>query len=240
MWWGGSKPLDLYLGTRSSRLCDGERVLWQVQTEGAPQSLAAAQARLAQGQQPRRPRLRVWCSGGLCRPFILPAVAGVGSRVELEQIAIASAPAMTGLSGPCRVWLDYAASPAGTMSVAVEGAWLDDVRQQLGGCARIVSIRPWWTEALRVGLRAVPVPAVIGIQDCDSLVILAGAETGFDFATAMTPLSAPLQATQAWTRALFSANLEGQPCWRVRLKPEADAMPGLAGCTLEACVEVTT
>jgi hypothetical protein len=238
VWWGGSKALDLYLGTRSARLCDGDLVLWQVQTDDAAQSLGLARGRLAENSRRRR-RLRVWCSGGLCRPFMLPAVAGVDNRVELGKIAVASASAMTGLHGPCQVWLDRVTTLAGTMAVAVESGWLDEVRRGLRDCASVISIRPWWSEALRVSLRVQPAPATVGIQDCDSLVMLAGAETSFGLAIALTPLFTPQQAAQAWTRTLFGADLAGKPSWRARLRPEADVQSGLAGCALGAYVEVT-
>ena len=85
MWWAGSKPYDVYLGTRAFAVCRGVEVQHVQAVAGQHAGIEALGAWLSKGQ-PRR-RLRVWLSGGLCRPFIVREVPGVSGEAEWQRVA---------------------------------------------------------------------------------------------------------------------------------------------------------
>lgn len=104
MLWAGSKPRDLYLGTRAVAICDGADVLLSAPVQGFAAGVSQAQSHLAKA--PLTGRLRVWLSGGLCRPFLLPDLPGIHGAAETLRVASRLASERTGLGSDCRVWLD--------------------------------------------------------------------------------------------------------------------------------------
>ena len=212
MWWAGSKAHDVYLGTRAVAVCLGDEVvLGPKAVEGLPAGLAVLSSWLAEAGS--RCRLRVWLSGGLCRPFIAPAVPGVKTRAEVRQVAESIAAQRTGLTGECHVWLDHGKLHEACVAVAVHRASL----QQLQDCVgpkpyqhRIISIRPWWSEVLRTQLRRHAEIPAMAVQDCDSLTVLAGAGQSFEMATTLAPVTDCETADAALARILLSAGVEAQ------------------------------
>jgi len=93
---------DLYVGTRMAALCQGGQAIFVAAVNDTDAALAALSPPLA--KLGGRSKLRIWLSGGLCRPFIVPAVPGIRGTVEWQRTAAALAPQRTGLAGPCRVW----------------------------------------------------------------------------------------------------------------------------------------
>ena len=126
---------------------------------------------------------------------------GLAGEAEFERVAVAMAPARTGLTGPCRVWFDppletaLAKQPAPRLVVALSQEVLDRCLAVLRGARlRAVSVKPWWAGVLNAALSTVAMtPAaaakveMLGVRDCDSLTVLAGAADSFDHASSLSP-----------------------------------------------------
>ena len=236
MLWAGSKPRDLYLGTRVLAICDGADVLLSAPAQGFEAGVVQAQVHLANA--PYTGHLRVWLSGGLCRPFLLPALPGVHGAAETLRVATKLASERTGLGSDCRVWLDAPRLGEARVAVAVAQATLDRVKQGLGTRWRIESIQPWWAEVLQLALARKLRPVAVGVQDCDSLTVLIGREGGFSVATTISPLLDEAAADSAFTRTLMSANVERDEALRARLVV-AGSPPGAALCSLGSLMEIS-
>ena len=76
---------DLYVGSRCLALFEAQSRVWAQAVSGIDEALGALADRLK--AQERKLRLRVWLSGGLCRPFLMPAVEGVKGSAELQRVA---------------------------------------------------------------------------------------------------------------------------------------------------------
>jgi hypothetical protein len=205
VWWAGNKVADVYLGTRTIVVSDVSAPALVTEVDGFDAALAAVLHWL--NGVPARQRLRVWLSGGLCRPFLLPAVQGVVSEREAQTVAAAMAPRLTGLAGPCTVFVERA-SP---LAVAVQESrirQIHDLVARAAGRHKLLSIRPWWAEVLRHALSREPALAALGVHDCDSMTLLMGRERGhFDSAATYSPVVDRGTAQSVLTRALLSADM---------------------------------
>lgn len=212
MWWAGSEVLrrkghDVYVGTRAFAAFLGpERVLARAvpDVDGALRELHEWLA-----NSPRRLRLRVWLSGGLCRPFIMAPVPGVRGAAELKRVAAVLASRQTGLDGDCVVWLDRGNLQSSRVAVAVQRISLDRLHQTAGGAAgrrhHIVSIRPWGADLLRSVMQRDAQTPVVAAQDCDSLTVLVGRGGEVSVASTSTPVVDRQAADAALARFLLSA-----------------------------------
>jgi hypothetical protein len=234
VWWAGSKVHDVYLGTRAVAVCEGAQVLVAEPADNFDAALAAFSAWLASAQG--RLRVRVWLSGGLCRPFIVPDVQGVKAHAERLKVASALAAQQTGLVGECQVWLEQRKTPEASIAVAVQKDRLSqilDVMAPTSRRAKLLSIRPWWSEALRHAVRTHPQVAVLGVQDCDSMTVLVGQGVRYEAASTYSPVTDAPTAQSVLTRALMARDgaEEGEPTiarlvWQ---RPaQQDAMPDVA------------
>lgn len=216
MWWAGSKAHDVYLGTRATAVCLGAESVWQEAVPDVDTALAALGAWLEQAAA--RCKLRVWLSGALCRPFILPAVPGIRGELEWQRMASALAAEHTGLTGPCRVWVDPTKGDVPRVAAAIEESTLDRLLSAVNGTAghrhSLVSIRPWWADVLRAALRDDATRHAVAAQDCDSLTLLVGDRQqgdAFAVATTLTPVVDADTAKSALSRLLLSFDVpEGQ------------------------------
>jgi len=236
VWWAGSRPVDVYLGTRAVVVCRGAEVSVKASVAGFDAAMEAASVHLRQDRS--RQRLRVWLSGGLCQPFMVPLIAGVESRVEIQKIAATVAPVRTGLGDDCQVWADSRKSAMGTLAVAMQKSRVARVLEQFAQHGRVVSLRPWWAEVLRARLAMPQPPGAVGVQDCDSLTVLAGVAGGFDAASVITPLFDQQSADAAWARALLSGDAQPLTSWHARLVIEDRAATSFDGCTFGSLVDV--
>ncbi len=236
MLWAGSKPRDVYLGTRALAICDGSDVLLSAPAQAFEAGVVQAQVHLANA--PYTGRLRVWLSGGLCRPFLLPELPGIHGAAETLRVASRLASERTGLGTECRVWLDAPRRGEARVAVAVAQDTLDRVMQGLGSRWRIESIQPWWAEVLQLALSRKVKPVAVGVQDCDSLTVLIGREGGFSVATTISPLLDDAAADSAFTRTLMSANVDPDEALRARLVMGGSA-PGTAPCSLGSLMEIS-
>jgi len=183
-----------------------------------------------------RRRLRLWLSGGLCRPFIVPSVQGVKDDAEVRAVASAMAPQLTGLVGPCTVFVESRTAKAPVMAIAVQEDRIQKIHDLMASSTRkpkLLSIRPWWAEVLRHSLLREPTLAALGVQDCDSMTVLVGREAdGFDSATTYSPVIDQGTAQSVLMRALLSSDVADNSELVGRLvvdRPrEDDGLEGLA------------
>lgn len=167
MWWAGDR-LDAFLGTRRVVLARGEAIVDDAGTSAFEDGLDCLVHWLDSG--PRRPRLRLWLSGDLCRPFMLRDPASLRSAAELD--AASEALARHAFDGQTvRWWLQephraphcLGAAAASSVVQACESV----LQRKLVGRLRV---SPWWAEASRL-----PLEGCRGwvVEDCDSLTLLA-------------------------------------------------------------------
>lgn len=243
MSWAGSEMIrrpavDVYVGTRAVVVSERGEPRVVCDAVDFADAVALLQTCLAK-TSPRR-RLRLWLSGGLCRPFLLPGVAGVRGSSEMRNIAAALAPRQTGLEGECVAWVDSGNSPR-RIAVAVQRRCLDELHQAVANAAarhRIISIRPWWAALHGAVVRRDEQTVVVAVQDCDSLTVLAG-QAGFTIANTVTPIVDREAADAALARMLLSADEVSQgPRVHARLIPRLDP-PAMQNRTFvfEPCVE---
>lgn len=197
MWWAGDR-LDAYVGTRQVALCAGARLL---HCEGVV-SADEAVDRVHDWLPSRRPRLRLWLSGALCRPFLLRSPSQFRGPGELD--AAAELLARRALDGAAaRFWLAplqrgasacLGAAAAEDRLAALEDRLASRIRGRIG-------IGPWWGE----GPRLAQVPAggaasAVIVRDCDSLTWLAGTDRAWlDVRTAAPIDDDAVEATvQRW------------------------------------------
>ena len=211
MWSAGSKVCDVYLGTRALAVCEGGVPVLASDVEGFDAALSELVGWLNADVAPSRWRLRLWLSGGLCRPFIVPAVQGVANDAEVQAVAAAMAPQLTGLAGPCAVFVERRTAKAPVIATAIQEDRLGKIRDLVASSSRkpkLLSIKPWWAEVLRHGLVREPGLTALGVQDCDSMTVLIGHEAdGFDIATTYSPVTDQGTAQQVLTRALLSSDV---------------------------------
>lgn len=190
MWWAGAKVCDVYFGTRALVVSGGGAAIAVTKVDGFDAALAAFAG--WSGGATNRQRIRLWLSGGLCRPFMVPVVPGMTNEAEIAIAAATLAPSHTGLQSPCTVFLERAVAGAPTMATAVaqnQLAGIHAVAHQNALQHRLISIRPWWAEVLRHGLVLEPRLAAMGVQDCDSMTVLTGRPPGtFDSVATYSPV----------------------------------------------------
>ena len=237
MLWAGNKtrPRDLYLGTRAAAWCDSAGTTVTASVEGFEAALSWTQAQLA--DKGYSGRLRIWLSGGLCRPFLLPDFPGVRDDKEIQRVATRLASERTGLAGDCKVWLDGARRGEARVGVAVEQEKLSRLHDALGARWRIAAVQPWWAEVLSVALSRPDAPSALGVHDCDSLTVLVGKKSGFSMATTINPVLDEASADSSFTRALLSADMEPGRELLARLVLAPSRSPGPPSSALSALME---
>ena len=215
-----SSAHHLYVGSRCVALFDAQSRLWAQAVDGVDAALAALRERLQQNERPLR--LRVWLSGGLCRPFVMPPVPGVKGRSELQRVAAAMAPQSCGFSGECSAWVDDGRNGAPRLAVGLQQSTLQALLEAIG-THRAVSVRPWWAELLRAAVaREAALPA-LAVQDCDSLTVLTGNGDGFATAATLSPIVEREAADAALARLLLSTDVAPGQELVARLSPLHEA-----------------
>ena len=188
MWWAGSEPVDhLYLGTREVAWCNSVGMQHMSLASGLMEGLAVIGKPLAAQRPWLRKRLRLWWSGGLCRPFLLEPPANVASEDELLRLATALAPKRSALNEPCRVWMDTDVEGKRLVVAVAEATWLACAQMTERAGWQVASAGPWWAEALRIGMVDGPIDA-ISVRDCDSVTALSGADESFERAITYSPI----------------------------------------------------
>jgi len=270
---GNKKQVDIYLGSRALWITQDEQCLRRQKVGGFDEALNALHEWQSQADQSK---VRIWLSGGLCRPFVLPDVSGVKDVSELKAIAQSIATSQTGLEGVCDIWLDLPNTPLhrlwsvlgldsikplwrlqgqAMIGAAIQSNTLSALHSALSGGgdvgkgATVVSIAPWWADALRHAVKHSPKPKVLAIQDCDSLTVLVanqpsdGAskpQPGFVRATTFSPVFDPSSVDAALKRWLLSTDLAQEDVLQARLHADTrglDEQPADKGLVFGAHVQ---
>ncbi|WP_431045620.1 hypothetical protein [Roseateles sp. L2-2] len=222
MWWAGkrasARTAIAYAGERAVRLSLGGALLVAVDVEGREAALAALAAGIR--ELPHGTPLRVTVSGAVCRPFLLPEVAGVTEAADWLAIAASMVEDRAGLPPGSPVWLDGGqASPR--MAVAIDAAW-HHALVALGGRS-LASVRPWWALAIESTSTGNAATATgLAVADSDELVLLIA--DGDTYRVAQTyPLDGE-SASAVLNRALVTHDV---PAGGIELiEFDADALPG--------------
>ncbi len=238
MWWAGRQFVDVYLGTRAAGIAQAMETTRWGRVEGFGAAIADVQTFL--GKSPNAPRIRVWLSGGLCQPFLIPVLEGVEDKTERHRIAVAMANRQTTLGENCEVWLDPHSSAGGRLAVAVARSLRSTVIGSLSTIGRVVSIRPWWCEVLRAALRAKSGSSLtaLGVQDCDALTVLAAGGEAFDVATVVAPVSEGAASRAAWSRALLVNDVAIAGAKYAWLDLDAKQGPSALHCAFGSAVRI--
>lgn len=236
MWWVGSRTLDWYVGTRATIVCEGSSVLLREAVDDW-QSAVRVGAEFMSQIDGKRLRVRAWLSGGLSRPFVLPAAHGVRSESEVQRIAGSLVAARTGLAADSQIWID-GGSKDRSVAIAADRAAIQSVMAVASKKIGLKSVAPWWSEALRHVLATEGSTESIAVQDCDSLTVLAGKSAGFELATTYSPIGNLEAAGSAYARALLSSDAEFADGPMVWLHMGNEVQTSVAGLALGACAEV--
>ncbi|HET9645623.1 MAG TPA: hypothetical protein VFP68_20210 [Burkholderiaceae bacterium] len=226
MWLAGNRrsrgDLDLYIGTRAFAFAGKGRRHTEAALDGIDAVFLTMEAHLDNGAEGSS-RVRVWLSGALCRPFVVPVLPGVRTQDELHRAAMAMAAARTGLPGPCEVWLDAGPLDRSRVAVAMHREVLDRLLQVLRARRdRIVSIRPWWSGVLdEASRRDANAPAIAAVDD-ESLTVLLGHGDAIESVNCISPIIDADAATAALARALISSDVESGRELVGRLRLDAD------------------
>jgi len=240
VWSVWPEPVDVYLGTRGVAVCRGSDVL-HVAQPGSAEACRAELRRWAAHGRPPGLRWRVWLSGGLCQPWLVSVAQGVSSVAERALVARASLAGL-GLAPDARLWIEPATLDQSAVAVALDPATANfaDAWPRESG-ARLVSLRPWWAEALGHGLRRAARPDAVAVVDCDSVTWLAADGAGFSQAKAFTPLTEPAAIAQTIARQKLGMAAERPvvSTWTLRLDASAPRAGALhTGLPLVAFAEV--
>jgi hypothetical protein len=135
------------------------------------------------GKHTAKVRTRVWLSGSVARPFLLPILPGLTRAHDALKVAQTMCAEATGLAGPCRLWLDDWVKDQACLAVAMEQSVVDAIEASAGKAKFVLEgLRPWWSEALRASLNLVDRslrPSLLAIDDGEALTVLGGSKQGF-------------------------------------------------------------
>lgn len=231
MWWAGkrasARAAIAYVGERAVRVSRGGVLLVAAEVDGREAALAALTAAL--DELPRGTPLHVTVSGAVCRPFLLPEVAGVTGEADWSAIAASMVEDRAGLPADSPVWMDRGQSSP-RMAVAIDAAWH---RGLLAACgARLHSLRPWWAwgieaardarDARSARVAETAGPTGLAVADSDELVLLMA--EGEIYREAQTwPLDGE-SAASVLSRALVTHDLASDGVELIEF--ETGALPG--------------
>ncbi len=217
--WAGSEVWDLYLDTASNGLARlGQAPTWEAHATPAQGASAGMKRLRAQARGWASPRVRVWLSGALAKPFVLTPVTGLKGKLEAQAMAQAMVREATGLEPGCDVCLDSVPKSAPALSVAIPS----DLGQEIAGTAKalrvtIKSLRPWWAGALGEALASDARLELFAAQDTEAVTVLVAKENVWLSANTYTPNPNGAQLEALVTRRLFADGVETKAACRVRL-----------------------
>lgn len=216
MWSVGSEPVHAYLGTRRV-MVSGAAGMQSQAVNGLAEALDALRTQMQ--DLGKRSRLRLWLSGGLCRPFILDALPGLVSRDEVHRVAAATAAQRTGLAAPCRLWIEPRPGMGDRVVVAMSEqvyGQLNDIFREAGHAA--LSVRPWWAELLPGAVaKTADAATCLAVRDCDSVTLLFGVGAEVALASTYAPVADDGSAKAIVARTLVSSGLADAQVRFVRL-----------------------
>ena len=145
MWLVRSKPLDIYLGEtlfgiRCPYLAETEWFEWS----GWQTDVLVLLEKLAL-LRPDGATARLWLSGALARPFIVPADRDAQTPLEIQALADLLAPQASMLDGELQVWTEGRRPTPGMLAVATDARLRSELATRLAANeVKVVSMRPWW------------------------------------------------------------------------------------------------
>jgi hypothetical protein len=217
---------DVYLSTHEVAMVVAEQSLWHQDVADCEEGLAALVQQLIDLGAPRK--INFWLSASLCRPVKIASVTGILSYQERRLLAESTAIAGSGLTAPCRVWLNNAVATETGPAVVVEEAVLTSIKKASSSVgARAVSIRPWWARALDAALAANPVLSSLGIWEAKTLTVLTGSGDAFSSAQTFTQVGSVELASAAFSRALISAMVAPDDALVLQLDLRASTSRGM-------------
>jgi hypothetical protein len=232
VWWAGDR-LDAFLGMRRVVLARGEAIVGDAGTVGFEEGLECLVRWLDSGR--RRPLMRLWLSGQLCRPFMLRDAGALRSAAELDAASEALARQAFD-DQPVRWWLQEPHRARPCLGAAVASSTVHTCESVLQPKLRArLRVSPWWAEASRL-----PLESCCGwvVQDCDSLTLLAvDGDRIVDVRTA-SPIGAEA-ATTTLRRWRSAGDLPAGEWIRLRLRADVEGIPGARKLPLAALTEVT-
>lgn len=212
MWLAGNKrpPLAVYLCSDGFSVARGKTVLHS----RAGQGLNAIVETLRQWllANPMRCDMEIYLSAALCRPFIAN-IPGILTGTEAEVAWQAAASLRTGFGRECRIWKEELLANGGQIAAAMETSTFQELLslRNLGfRYPRATSIKPAWSEWLRVAMSKDPTAECVILHEPDAVSVLAG--NGPQFETATSVIN---NGDGAWMRAsierlLLVAQSEGK------------------------------
>ena len=209
MLWAGSDHWDLFVGRDSL----GYAQLGAMPTWHPHQNLHASLAdvlRTIQMQRSgwRRPRVRLWLSGALARPFVLVRPVGIKSDAELKLLAQAQAGRITDLLGPAALWLSNPGKSGLTLVAAMDLAVRDALVEAASKAGvRLQSMRPLWASLLIEVVSTTRSVQLLAAEDPDALTVIVSQDEQWVTADSYVPRpeQAPRQALVA--RRMIAANV---------------------------------
>lgn len=201
MWWAGSESVHIFLGrTRvGMQVFGGGPAQWEVGRSASDLWMAALEEIRAR----RRVSVRIWLSGSVARPFILPAVQGLGTLADARMVAATRAPEETGLVGPCCVSMDVWRPGEPAMCVAMEEGLRKAIEAgEDAKKVRVVGIRPWWAAVLCDPACEANSLSILTVDDGESLVALAGLDQQIEVASTYVPVLDDLQRAALMQRVI--------------------------------------
>jgi len=213
---------DVYLGINTFLVCAGTTLLSFQATSSEWEAIKVLNTWLTEilgtstGKTYRvsikRIKLRIWLSGGLSRPWIMPSISGLRGEEEWRRSALAMVTSKTGFLQACEVWIEPRVQGDSRIAVAVPADFLLQIERVVGQFARTVKllcVAPWWSEALRL-VEKDSNCRVLAVQDYDALTILAGANNTITNASIVTPLFEEAAAQAALTRSLLALDMKSE------------------------------
>ena len=233
--------INVYLSRGDVVAADPSGEIWRYTGGSLEQQLDALVERLDATSSTRT--LRLWLSGALCRPVLVPPIAGAASQAERDTLVDTIAVRESGLVAPCRVAIGHRRRGAEDVAVVIEAGALFAVERRFASARiRALSIRPWWDHALEHALRIDSTLNAFATWEGDALTILTGADHGFSSARTVHPVCDADAASAAFARALVSSLVSPQRALAVRLDwtsvlPLAELSPQWAGTTFDMCIQ---
>jgi len=214
VWSGLRDERQLYLGQFFASLLrpNGELTHFEFdRVETGLQSIAAAlserRGRLLQ------PRVKVWLSGALARPFRCGPVEGLRGWAEASSMCEAMAPAATGFDGDCLVYLNGWPGEKSAQAVAMERSLLADLEALALHCRfRLRSVKPAWTYALRQHGKEVQQGGLLAIVERDAMTLLSQADPAPDVPGTYLRLANETELRQQLKRLALSAGVSARSC----------------------------
>ncbi len=137
---------NIYLGPSSASVFKASDGTLQYEAGGTLDAVVLESLRWASTMRKwRTPRVSIWLSGALARPFIVGPIAGLRTWSEAKACALAAAPTAVGISTPTHPVLSGWPESASTLAITADEQLIGLVRRSAASCkVHVATVRPWW------------------------------------------------------------------------------------------------